>query len=278
MKYINNTKTMLYKTKLKGSFGRYYPISLILIYILCLIEVFVRWQIGKHGNPTLTPQFSFFIAGLFFMVMGFIQLNRYRIWIFPVLGFFIGLGCFLAIYIVPGPPTIYGIFYFINILIIVLLIVVNWSLLSTQERYEANARRLFKLAAELISETSNGYTPRPYAAGKVQLDIEDLEGFVRFINGKFIARAIHQKNLNFLIFSMNKSVLKVSEPGEVSYFEITDDGEISVRISEKDYHQYRATFNFNQLNENMATVFLRFLNYYKNGNEARILTELKTAR
>lgn len=278
MKYIKNTRTMLYKSKLKGSFGRIYPISLIIIYILCLIEVFIRWQFRKHGDPSLTPQISFFIAGLFFLVMGFIQLNRYKLWIYPLLGFFVGMGCFLASYIVPGPPRILGVFYFVNILIIILLIVVKWPLLSSQERFETNARRLFKLAAELITETSNGYTQRPFAAGKIPCDREELQGFVRFMNGKFITRIIHRKNLIYLIFSMNKSILKVDNPGDVSYFEITEGGEISVKISQKDYHQYRASFNFNQLNEKMASVLLRFLNYYINGNETRILTELKTTR
>jgi hypothetical protein len=188
------------------------------------------------------------------------------------------MGCFLAVYIVPGPPKIFGVFYFVNLFIIALLIVMNWPLLHSQERFEANARRLFKLAVELVSETSNGYTHRPFAAGRIEINKEDLLGFVRFMNGKLIARAIRQKNLTYLIFSMNKSVLKVEEPSEVSYFEMTEGGELSVKISEKDYRQYRATFNFNQLNENMASVFFRFLDYYKSGNETRILTELKTAR
>lgn len=269
---------MLYKTKLRGSFGRYYPIGLILIYILCLIEIFIRWQVRNDEHNTLVPQFSFYIAGLFFIVMGFIQLNRYRLWIYPALGFFAGIGCVLAAYIVPGPPNTLGIFYFVNLLIVILLIIINWSTLSSQERYEANARRLFKLAVELITETSNGFTHRPFAAGKIPFGRDEISGFVRFINGKFIARVIHQKESICLIFSMNKSVLKVEEPEDVSYIEITNEGEISVKISEKDYHQYKATFNFNQLNEKMADVFLRFLDYYKNGNENRIITELKTAR
>ncbi len=278
MKYIKNTRTMLYKSKLKGSFGRIYPISLIIIYILCLIEVFIRWQFRKQGDPSLTPQISFFIAGLFFLVMGFIQLNRYKLWIYPALGFFAGMGCFLASYIVPGPPKILGIFYFINILIIILLIVVKWPLLSSQERFESNARRLFKLASELISETSNGYTQRPFAAGKISINFDDLLGFARFLNGKYIARSIHRENLVYLIFSMNKSVVKVDDPAEVSYIEINHNGEVSVKISEKDYHLYKDTFNFDQLCEKMASVFLRFIEYYKKGNENRIITELKTAR
>ena len=269
---------MLYKSKLKGSFGRIYPISLIIIYILCLIEIFIRWLIREEWFLTLTPQFSFFIAGLFFIITGFIQLRRYQLWVYPLLGLFLGSGCFLAIFIVPGPPTMLGIFYFINILIIALIIVTNWSLLSSQERYEANARRLFKLAVEVISETSNGYTERPFPAGKVAISKEELAGFIRFVNGKYIARAIYEKGLIFLVFSLNKSVLKVEDPSEVSYIKFSEVGEVSVKISEKDYQKYNASFNFNQLNEKMASLFIRFLDYYKAGNENRILSELKNAR
>ena len=72
--------------------------------------------------------------------------------------------------------------------------------------------------------------------------------------------------------------MKAVEPSGVSYFEISESGEVAVKIAEKDYHQYKETFNFDQLSEKLASVFLRFLEYYKNGNENRILTELKTAR
>lgn len=279
MKYINNTNTMLYKYKLKGSFGRIYPISLISIYILCMVEMVIRWFIIDEGyQVSQFPLFSFILAGLFFMVMGFIQLNRYKLWIYLLIGLFAGVGCILAIFIVPGNPVIFRIAYAANMLIILLIVIINWPLLSSQEKYEANARRLFKLASELVTETSDGYTRRPFAAGKIKIAREELLGFARFLNGKFIARSMLLKHSVYLIFSMNKTVMKVNEPSEVSYIEINELGEVSVQISEKDYHQYRARFNFNQLNENIASVLLRFLNYYQSGNETRILTELKTAR
>jgi len=277
MKYIKNTKTMLYKSKLKGSFGRVYPISLIIIYILCMVEIFVRWIFIKNGYENIQfPYLSFVEAGLFFITMGFIQLRRYKLWIYPVIGIFAGLGCFLAIHFVPGSHFIFRIAYMVNLLIIILIVVINWPLLKNQERYEANARRLFKLASELVSETSNGFTQRPFAAGKISISKEELFGLVRFINGKFIARSIHQENLIYLIFSMNKSVLKVKDPTEVSYIEINHEGKVSVKISENDYHLYKDTFNFDQLCENMAGVFIRFTEYYKNQNENRIITELKS--
>lgn len=279
MKYTKNTKAMRYRSKLKGSFGRVYPISLIIIYIFCMIEMVIRWLIIVKGYLiSQFPLFSFVIASLFFLVMGFIQTYRYKLWIYSVIGFFAGVGCILAIFIVPGFPLYFRVVYAANMLIILLIVIINWPLLSSQERFESNARRLFKLASELISETSSGFTHRPYAVGRITISQDELLGFARFVNGKFIARSIHLKSSVCLIFSMNKSVMKVNDPLEVSYFEINDSGDVSVKISERDYDQYRKTFNFDQLNEKMGSVFLRFINYYQNGYENRILTELKTAR
>jgi hypothetical protein len=77
---------------------------------------------------------------------------------------------------------------------------------------------------------------------------------------------------------MNKSLMVVEDPSEVSYVTMDSRGNISVKISEKDYRDYRHSFSFDQLCVSMAGVFTRFLEYYKNGHESRILSELKSAR
>ena len=51
-----------------------------------------------------------------------------------------------------------------------------------------------------------------------------------------------------------------------------------VSISEYDYRQYRKKFNFDQLCASVGDIFKRFLEYYEDGNEDRIITELKIAR
>lgn len=279
MKYIKDTKTMLYKSKLKGSFGRIYPISMLILYILSMIEVYIRWQLQSSGHDILlVPSVSIILMGLFFIVMGFIQFYRYRLWVNVIIGLLFGVGSILAIFVFSDTAHFFKIIYIVNALLVILLIIVTWPVLSGQERYESNARRLFKLASEHILETSNGFTERPFAAGKININQDDLLGFARFINGKYIARSIYTNDIIYLVFSLNKSVLKVIQPSEVSYLEINKDGNISVRISEKDYQRYRATFNFDQLCEKMSGVFIRFIEYYKNGNESRIISELKTAR
>jgi len=279
MKYIKHIKTMLYKSKLKGSFGRVYPISIIIIYILCMVEIFIRWNLSNYGyNILLIPSVSMIIAGLFFVVIGIIQFYKYRLWVNIAFGFLLGIGCVLAIFVFSYTHPFFKIIYILNAFLFVLLVILAWPVFSGQERFEANARRLFKLASELITETSNGFTERPYSAGKIDVSQKDLEGFARFLNGKLIARSIYNDSMIFLVFSLNRSVLIINDPKETSYVSIDQEGNISVRISQQDYSQYRANFNFDQLCESTARVFTRFIEYYKNGNENRIITELKTAR
>ena len=147
-----------------------------------------------------------------------------------------------------------------------------------RQRFEANARRMFKLASELIDETAESYTGRPYSAGKIGVEISGLEGFSRFVNGHYIARAIHRNDAHYFVFSMNKSVLKVDDPGELSYVAIGSSGEVTVHVSERDYRQYRDRIRFDQLCASLAGIFERFFNYYTQGLEQRIIRELKTAR
>ncbi len=270
---------MLYKSKLRGSFGRVYPISLVTVYLLCLVEAFVRWQLMDAGaSIRVIPSISFTLMGVFFLVAGFIQLFRYRIWIYPVLGFFAGLGCVLAIFTFGSSQEMLKVLYMANLLVIVLFVLMNWPALSAQERYEANARRLFRLASELIEETADGYTERPFSAGKVDAGGVDLQDFSRFLQGKFIARTFPRDGGLFLAFSMNRSVLVVRDPQEVSYVAVSREGDVTVQIAEADYRQYRRRISFDQLCASMAGVFTRFLGYYGKGLEHRIIDELKTAR
>lgn len=270
---------MLYKSKLKGSFGRIYPISIIIVYILCIFEVIIRLSLKEYGIEIgVVPVFSFLIMGGFFAVMGIIQLFRYRLWINLVLGVLAGVGCILAIFIFDSPIEYIKLIYVANILVIVLLIIAFWPVLAGQERYESNARRIFKLAAEIIEETAGGYTSRPFSAGNVAVSEDDLQGFARFVNGKHIARAFNRKEGFYLAFSLNKSVMRLDDPAEVSYLSINYSGEVTVQITPADYKAYRAKYNFDQLCASMADVFIRFLNYYREGKEDRIITELKTAR
>ena len=269
---------MFTRSKLRGTYGRIYPIAIFSTYILMLIEFLVRNYLREAGwDIYKVPLYSAGCLAVFFIVMGYIQLRRYKLWTNLILGILMGIGSLfsMALYVC---PFITKEVYAVTFLIVILYIIIQWRVLYSHEKFEANARRLFKLAAELVDEQSDGFTERPYSAGQLEASRDDILGFARFLNGKYVTRSFHLDRSIYLAFSMNKSLLKVEHPSEVSYVAISEAGELSVRISEQDYHRYRTTLSFDQVCASLARVFIRFVDYYKVGNEMRIITELKTAR
>jgi hypothetical protein len=272
---------MLIRSKLKGPIGRIYPLAILLTYILGIAEFLVRKQLKMdYPGISIGPVYSTVLLSLFFLVMGIYQWYRYRLWIYPVLGLLAATGTIQSL----SNFHIYSMSYFhlelyiINIFLVVLFVVFFWPTFSGAEKYEVNGKRLLKLAAELIYDTSDGFTNRPYSAGSVKYTSEELVGFARFLNGKFITRAYHQGGMVYLGFSIGKSPVVVDDPAEISNVMFDREGNVTVSISAFDYRQYRSQYNFEQLCATMGDVFKRFLEYYKDGNETRIITELKTAR
>lgn len=271
---------MSYQSKLKWSIGLYYPVVIFSSYIFAILEIMVRRYFNNRGTDVSPdPYLTYLLVGLFFIIMGIIQWFKYRLWINPVLGIIIGILCFQAPFaIFEHSSTIFKMTYAITFIILVLFIIINWKTFYGQERFEINSRRLFRLAAELINDTGNGFTERPFSAGQVEFTEEEIQGFARFINGKYIAKSFHLPNKTVFAISMNNSVVMLDEPNDVSQVTFDRNGNVSVILSARDYKGYIAKFNFDKLCDSMGRVFMRFLEYYRKGLENRIITELKTAR
>jgi len=270
---------MSYRSKIRMSIGWVYPIGIFTSYILAIVEWSVRAYLIRNGNEVnQVPFITYFIVALLFIVLGIIQWFRYRNWIYPVLGFIFGLTTGQGGFIFSPAHDFFGITSLICFIILVLFVIINWSSLYGHERFELNSRRLFRLAAERIYETRDGYTERPYSAGKAQYTRDELLGFSRYLHAKYITHPFYLEDCICLAFSMNKSLIVVEEPSEVSHIILDHNGNIRVKISEKDYRDYKERLSFDQLCSSMANVFTRFLDYYKSGLESRIITELKSAK
>lgn len=267
---------MLANQKLKGPIGRIYPITIFSALIVVIAEILIRKSLAADGaNTQLLPIFTVFAVGLFFMAMGIYQLKRYKLWVNFGIGLLFGIGCWMSI--AHYAFSFITIEMYIAVIIVnVIFIIVNWNVLYTQERLDVNARRLFKLSVDQIDETSNGFTNRPFSGGKLAFSPEELKGFMRFLEGNYIGKTFRQREMTSLVFSLGISPLKVSQPDEASHVSIGTNGELSVSISKYDYHQYRKTYSFDLICASMTDAFARFLDYYKTGNESRIITELKS--
>jgi hypothetical protein len=270
---------MSYRSKIRMSMGWIYPIGILTAYILAMIEWALRSYLKTAGYEIgQMSYYTFWLVGLFFFILGIMQWFRYRNWIYPVLGFLMGLITIQASIAMTGHYNTLKATYFLNIFIIVLFVVVNWRSLYGQERFEINSRRLFRLAAERLYETSDGFTERPYSAGKIVSTKDELLGFVRFLHGNYIVRPFYLEDTISIAFSMNTSLMVIHDPSEVSQVILGHDGTVVVKIAEKDYRDYRERLSFDQLCASVANVFIRFMDYYQKGLESRIISELKSAR
>jgi hypothetical protein len=272
---------MKYRSKIRMSIGWIYPIGIFSSYILLFLEFELRRMLRQEGNEVWgVPYITIILVGLMFIVLGIIQWFRYRNWIYPVLGFLMGITIAQASLIFPNydNPGIFKLTYFICFILIILFILINWNSIYGHERFELNSRRLFRLASERIYKTDDGYTERPYSGGKVGCTRDELLGFVRFLHGNYIVRPFYYESYVCLSFSMNTSLIVINEGKEVSHVIIGYDGSVTVKVSDKDYRDYRERWSFDQLCSSMANVFVRFLDYYQKGLESRIVSELKSAR
>jgi hypothetical protein len=167
--------------------------------------------------------------------------------------------------------------YMLNIVVAIATLVIVWPTLYRQEKLDSSARRLLRLAAEQVNETTDGFTSRPYSAGTVDQSRDTLLGFARFVEGKNVAQSVLQPGAVNLAFSTGVSPLKDRDLREASYVSFGFDGNVSVHISQHDYGQYREQLKFDQLCASLGNVLKRFLEYYRAGLESRILVELKAA-
>jgi hypothetical protein len=272
---------MSYRSKIRMSIGWIYPIGIFSSYILLLLEFELRKMLRQEGSDIVgIPYFTILLVCLMFIVLGIVQWFRYRNWIYPVLGFLIGITTAQVSFIFPhnSNPGIFKLTYFICFILIILFILINWSSFYSHERFEANSRRLFRLASERIYRNDDGYTERPYSAGKAECSRDELLGFVRYLHANYIVRPFYYETYICLSFSMNKSLTVINEGMETSHVIIEFDGSVIVKVSDKDYRDYRKRLSFDLLCSSIAGTFIRFIDYYKAGLESRILTELKSAK
>jgi len=258
--------SMLRDSKLKGPIGRVYPIAIFFLFILVMIEIIV--------SGYMFPFYTVWLFGTVFIVMGIIQFIRSRLWVHLVFGILVGTSTWhsLAIY---RPDIFSAATYLLNVVLVAMFLVFTWKLIHGHDKFESNARRLFKLASESLVDVSNGYTNRPYSAGKSSISNEEVKGFARYLKSKWIAMPQFTDQGLYLIFSMGISVLVHPEPQEVSYVLLSKNGNMTVHISEFDYKQYREKITFDQLCDSIGNIYKQFEKYYADGNENRILDELK---
>ena len=150
---------------------------------------------------------------------------------------------------------------------------------TLKTKLESHHRRLFELIAEPIADASDGYTPRPYPAGKTDCSREEIQRFAQFMEQKYIKNNyLNDDQIILLLPGLHSPFghIKKPNPENSSYIAFDKEGNVKAFMSQKDYDQYRDTYTFDQLCESMGTLFLGFLEDFRNGQENRILEKFRS--
>ena len=244
-------------------------------YIWVIGIIYILFYIGE--DQFFGTHYSAFAFGMFLLVYAVYYYLKTRLFPFVILGFVMATAYWhyeLAAHM--DTPFSMLTFYLHLVTFFVIILILSPGI-NKAIKLELHARKLFRLASEPVRGTENGFTSRPYSAGRMDYRMEDVIGLGRFMAGKEIL-LYHQRPDGIIFsFSMNISPLVDKELSRTSTVSFDNQGNISVKISRKDYNQYRKKLSFDQLCDSFAQLFGHFIKAYQNNNETRIINELKSA-
>jgi len=182
----------------------------------------------------------------------------------------------IDISLIPGNNPFNMMIWLINLLIFFILLAFTGPPVLKAFRLEQAARGIFRTAAQPVTTSGNGFTSRPFFAGIAEYSKEQITGFTQYLASQLIAYPVYTEAGVFMTFSMGKSPLAIKDSSEISYITFENTGKISVHIASGDYKRFRKQLTFDRLCESLGDTFKRFLNYYVNNQESKILSELKS--
>lgn len=142
-------------------------------------------------------------------------------------------------------------------------------------RISMKGRRILELAAKPVTQTKDGFTSRPFLAGRASYTKEQVIKFAKFLMRELIAIYMNDKNQVILVIHSSgmASCFSFIKPYLVKSTWVSFDfsGNILVSVSEKDYKKYREELSFDQLCQSLGDLFKRFFVHFIKGKQEKIL-------
>jgi len=147
------------------------------------------------------------------------------------------------------------------------------------KRTKWRGRDIMEAAAENVDEGEFTYTPRPRPAGKLNAGKEELLYFAQYLKRNLIALPYYDNDKILLVLVKMGEEYGVLYGPNINYRERTwisvdFEGNVAVNISKEYYLDFKENLSFDQLCASLGNLFTRFYEYYKNGEEIRIIDHL----
>ncbi|UCG27800.1 MAG: hypothetical protein JSV24_00140 [Bacteroidales bacterium] len=144
-------------------------------------------------------------------------------------------------------------------------------LFRVKKKIKIHYRKIFELAGSRVTGVQNGFTGRPYPAGRWNYNMKEIEEFSRFLNKHMIAFPRYHDNKISLSFSAKMIDPRKRDPERSSFISFDRTGNIVVNISKEDYNQYKDKFTFDQLCRSISQVFMDLFEKFRAGKRQEII-------
>jgi hypothetical protein len=235
------------------------------LFFVCYIIEERNW--GTH--------YTNWVFGTLFLVYAMIYYIRVRVYQILLVFGVLGLGFYHSAIVFDNHALLSGKTLFLHLAVWIVVFFTGMPVVVRAYKLEIHSRKIFKLAAERVGEKLEGFTSRPFTAGKYEFTREEVIGFARFLNAKDIARYRLMDDTTNIGLSMGISPLADPDFERISMVSFRSDGELFIHIAESDYTLFRDKLSFNQLCASLAELLIRFLEFYREGHDERIIRELK---
>lgn len=193
----------------------------------------------------------------------------------------------VGLYILSRPEILYSRFFgetataLINFLLLAVTVWLLYLYFSRKAKWKG--REVFELASFKIESAKNGFTGRPLPSGKAEYTESQLKNFAEFLQRNLVAMAFRETGGIALVpVKMGDEFSFIFNPGKFrhtrTWIFFDFEGNVTVSISKKDYLEYREELTFDELCENLAALFIEFLEYHKKEEGGRIIWKLDDLR
>ncbi len=147
------------------------------------------------------------------------------------------------------------------------------------KRAKWRGRDIMEAAAENVDAGEFSYTPRPRPVGQIEAGKDEILSFTRYLKKNLVVMPYYNQDKVLLVpVKMGEEYGILYGPNlkywDRTWISIDFTGNVSVNISKEYYLDYRENLSFDQLCESLGNLFIRFYEYYKKGEEVRIIDHL----
>ncbi len=142
-------------------------------------------------------------------------------------------------------------------------------------------REVFELAARPIKDNEDGFTQRPFPAGKVDYSQNEIQKFTKFIFKHLITVPYYEKDRVVFVLSGNvylRMLWLKNDYKEDTWVAFCFDGNVLVNIQQKTYSWYKDELTFDQLCASLGHLFVDFYELHKNGKGFVIIDRMNALK